>query len=142
MTGEEKGLQGSRYFAAHPTVDAKRLIADINLDMFLPLYPFRLVTTYGLKESDLGDTVRQVAQQMRLEVQDDPMPARDIFVRSDQYNFIRHGVPAVMIDVGNKKGSRRRRSSRNGCASGTMRRPTISSSRLTGRPRPISTDSP
>jgi hypothetical protein len=105
VTGEEKGLQGSRYFAAHPTVDAKSLVADINLDMFLPLYPFRLVTTYGLKESDLGDTVRQVAQQMRLEVQDDPVPARDIFVRSDQYNFIRHGIPAVMIDVGVKKGS-------------------------------------
>ena len=57
VTGEEKGLQGSRYFAAHPTVDARSLVADINLDMFLPLYPFRLVTTYGLKESDLGDTI-------------------------------------------------------------------------------------
>src|SRR5260221_3794931 len=42
---------------------------------------------------------------MRLEVQDDPAPERDIFVRSDQYNFIRHGIPSVMIDVGNKKGS-------------------------------------
>ena len=106
VTGEEKGLQGSRYFAAHPTVDVKSLVADLNLDMFLPLYPLRLVTAYGLKESDLGDTVRQVAQQMRLEVQDDPAPQRDIFVRSDQYNFIRHGIPAVMIDIGNKKGSR------------------------------------
>ena len=82
------------------------MVADVNLDMFLPLYAFRIVTTYGLKESDLGDTVRQIAQQMRLEVQDDPAPVRDIFVRSDQYNFIRHGVPAVMIDIGNKKGSR------------------------------------
>ena len=106
VTGEEKGLLGSRYFAAHPTVDANSLVADLNLDMFLPLYPFRIVTTYGLKESDLGDTVRQVAQQMHLEVQDDPAPQRDIFVRSDQYNFIRRGIPAVMIDIGNKKGSR------------------------------------
>ena len=106
VTGEEKGLLGSRYFAAHPTVDPKSMVADLNLDMFLPLYPFRIVTTYGLKESDLGDTVRQVAQDMHLEVQDDPAPARDIFVRSDQYNFIRHGIPAVMIDIGNKKGSR------------------------------------
>ena len=106
VTGEEKGLQGSRYFAAHPTVDPKSLVADVNLDMFLPLYPFRIVTTYGLNESDLGDAVRQVARDMRIEAQDDPAPVRNIFVRSDQYNFIRHGVPAVMIDVGNKKGSR------------------------------------
>jgi Zn-dependent M28 family amino/carboxypeptidase len=74
--------------------------------MFLPLYPFRIVTTYGLKESDLGDTVRQVAQQMHLDVQDDPAPQRNVFVRSDQYNFIRHGIPAVMTDIGNRKGSR------------------------------------
>jgi Zn-dependent M28 family amino/carboxypeptidase len=106
VTGEEKGLLGSRYFAAHPTVDANSMVADLNLDMFLPLYPFRIVTTYGLKESDLGDTVRQVAQQLHLEVQDDPAPQRDIFVRSDQYNFIRRGIPAVMIDIGNTKGSR------------------------------------
>jgi hypothetical protein len=105
VTGEEKGLQGSRYFAAHSTVDPNSMVADINLDMFLPLYPFRIVTTYGLKESDLGDLVRQVARQMGIEVQDDPAPERDIFVRSDQYNFIRYGIPSVMIDVGNKKGS-------------------------------------
>ncbi len=106
VTGEEKGLQGSRYFAAHPTVDLKSMVADVNLDMFLPIYPFKIVTTYGLKESDLGDAVRHVAKDMHIEVQDDPAPVRDVFVRSDQYNFIRHGVPAVMIDIGNKKGSR------------------------------------
>jgi Zn-dependent M28 family amino/carboxypeptidase len=106
VTGEEKGLLGSRYFTAHPTVDAGSMVADVNLDMFLPLYPFRIVTTYGLKESDLGDTVRQVAQQMHLDVQDDPAPQRNVFVRSDQYNFIRHGIPAVMTDIGNRKGSR------------------------------------
>ena len=62
VTGEEKGLLGSRYFAAHPTVEPNSMVGDVNLDMFLPLYPFKLVTTYGLNESDLGDTVRQVAQ--------------------------------------------------------------------------------
>ena len=54
VTGEEKGLLGSRYFAAHPTVDAKHMIADLNMDMFLPIYPMRLLTVYGLGESDLG----------------------------------------------------------------------------------------
>jgi Zn-dependent M28 family amino/carboxypeptidase len=105
VTGEEKGLLGSRYFAAHPTVAAKSMVADLNMDMFLPLYPLRILTVYGLSESDLGDAVRRVAASMKLDVQDDPEPDRNVFVRSDQYNFIRHGIPAVMIDFGHKKGS-------------------------------------
>ena len=57
VTGEEKGLLGSKYFTAHPTVPAKSMVADINIDMFLPLYPMKAVTVYGLKESDLGDAI-------------------------------------------------------------------------------------
>ncbi len=106
VTGEEKGLLGSRYFAAHPTVDSKSMVADLNMDMFLPLYPFHLVTVYGLNESDLGDTLRKVAQPLDVEVQDDPAPQRNVFIRSDQYNFIRVGVPSLMLDVGYKKGSK------------------------------------
>lgn len=106
VTGEEKGLLGSRYFAAHPAVPARSMVADLNLDMFLPLYPLRMLTVYGLNESDLGDAVRQIGRSMSIEVQDDPAPARSIFTRSDQYNFIRRGIPAVMIDIGNRKGSR------------------------------------
>jgi Zn-dependent M28 family amino/carboxypeptidase len=105
VTGEEKGLLGSRYFAAHPTVDAKHMVADLNMDMFLPLYPMRLLTVYGLGESDLGADVRKVAAAMKVEVQDDPAPQRNVFVRSDQYNFIRRGIPAVMIAFGSRKGS-------------------------------------
>jgi hypothetical protein len=99
-------LLGSRYFAAHPTVNPGSMVADLNMDMFLPLYPLRLLTVYGLNESDLGDDVRKVAKSMNVELQDDPAPQRNVFVRSDQYNFIRRGIPAVMIAFGNKKGSR------------------------------------
>jgi hypothetical protein len=106
VCGEEKGLLGSRYFAAHPTVDPKSMVADINVDMFLPLYPFHLATVYGLNESDLGDEVRRVAKQLGVEIQDDPAPQRNVFTRSDQYNFIRGGVPALKIDSGFKKGSK------------------------------------
>jgi peptidase M28-like protein len=106
VCGEEKGLQGSRYFAAHPTVDRKQMVADINTDMFLPLYPFHLATVYGLNESDLGDAVRQAAKALGVEIQDDPAPQRNVFIRSDQYNFIRGGIPALKIDSGFKKGTR------------------------------------
>jgi hypothetical protein len=106
VTGEEKGLLGSRYFAAHPTVPPKSMVADLNTDMFLPLYPLQTLTVYGLHESDLGDTVRKVAQSLDVEVQDDPAPQRNVFIRSDQYSFIRAGVPSIMTEVGYKKGSK------------------------------------
>jgi Zn-dependent M28 family amino/carboxypeptidase len=105
VTGEEKGLLGSRYFAAHPTVESRRMVADLNMDMFLPLYPMKLLTVYGLTESSLGADVKTIAAAEHVELQDDPAPQRNVFVRSDQYNFIRHGIPAVMIAFGNRKGS-------------------------------------
>ena len=105
VTGEEKGLLGSKYFTAHPTVPAKSMAANINIDMFLPLYPMKAVTAYGLKESDLGDDLRRVAEKDGVEVQDDPEPQRNSFIRSDQYNFIRHGIPAITMKVGYKPGS-------------------------------------
>jgi Zn-dependent M28 family amino/carboxypeptidase len=99
VTAEEKGLLGSKYFAAHPTVDAKSMVADINTDMFLPIYPLKTLTVYGLEESDLGDMAREVAKEHGVGVQPDPEPLRNVFIRSDQYNFIRHGIPALMMDV-------------------------------------------
>jgi Zn-dependent M28 family amino/carboxypeptidase len=99
VTGEEKGLLGSKYFAAHPTVDPKSMVADINIDMFRPLVPLKLLTVLGLAESDLGDAARQVAESAGVSVQADPQPLRNVFVRSDQYSFIRHGIPALALDI-------------------------------------------
>ncbi|MGA8145174.1 MAG: M28 family metallopeptidase [Candidatus Acidiferrales bacterium] len=105
VCGEEKGLLGSKYFAAHPTVPAKSIVADINTDMFLPLIPFKLLTVYGLQESELGDMVREVAQAHGVAVQPDPEPLRNAFIRSDQYSFIRRGIPALAMKVGYTQGS-------------------------------------
>ena len=105
VTGEEKGLLGSKYFTAHPTVDPKSMVADINVDMFLPIVPLKILTVFGLAESDLGDMAREVAQAHGITVQADPEPQRNIFIRSDQYNFIRHGIPALAMGVGAAAGS-------------------------------------
>jgi hypothetical protein len=99
VTGEEKGLLGSKYFAAHPTVDPKSMVADINIDMFLPIVPLKTLTVYGLEESDLGDLARQSAEARGISVQADPEPLRNVFIRSDQYNFIVHGIPALAMGV-------------------------------------------
>jgi Zn-dependent M28 family amino/carboxypeptidase len=99
VTGEEKGLLGSKFFAAHPTVPPASMIADINTDMFLPIIPLKVLTVYGLAESDLGDRIAKVAADSGLRVQADPAPLHNVFIRSDQYSFIRNGIPSVMIDV-------------------------------------------
>ena len=105
VTGEEKGLLGSKYFAEHPTVAPKSMIADINTDMFLPIIPLKILTVYGLAESDLGDRVKQVGDELKVQIQPDPLPLLNVFIRSDQYNFVRHGVPSLMIDVGAAPGT-------------------------------------
>lgn len=99
VTGEEKGLLGSRYFTAYPTVDRNAMVADINVDMFLPIVPLKFLTVLGLSESDVGDEARQAAEGRGIHVQADPQPERNLFIRSDQYNFIRHGIPSVAMSV-------------------------------------------
>jgi Zn-dependent M28 family amino/carboxypeptidase len=100
VTGEEKGELGSRYFAAHPTVPAHAIVANVNTDMFLPLFPMKELMVLGLDESDLGGDIRAVAADVHLQVQADPEPQRNRFVRSDQYSFIRAGIPALAMKVG------------------------------------------
>ncbi|MGC1905175.1 MAG: M28 family metallopeptidase [Candidatus Acidiferrum sp.] len=105
VTAEEKGLLGSKYFAAHPTVPAKSIVADVNIDMFLPIVPIKVLKVQGLTESHLGDLAREAAQAYGVRVQADPQPLRNAFIRSDQYSFIRHGVPSVKLDLGFDPGS-------------------------------------
>ena len=100
VTGEEKGLLGSSYFAAHPTVPRARIVANVNTDMFLPLFPLRLLMVLGLDESDLGRDARETAKAAGVAVQADPEPQRNRFVRSDQYSFIKLGIPALAMKVG------------------------------------------
>jgi Zn-dependent M28 family amino/carboxypeptidase len=105
VTGEEKGLLGSRYFAAHPTVPAHSMVADINTDMFLPIFPMKSLIVYGLEESTLGDTVTEVAKQDGIKTLPDPEPLLNHFIRSDQYSFIKQGIPSLALKVGFDKGS-------------------------------------
>jgi Zn-dependent M28 family amino/carboxypeptidase len=105
VTGEEKGLLGSKYFAQHPTVAPQSIVADVNVDMFLPIVPLKLLTLLGLDDSDLGTRARETAESQGVKVQPDPEPLRNLFVRSDQYNFIRHGVPSLAMAVAPEPGS-------------------------------------
>lgn len=105
VTGEEKGLLGSRYFAGAPTVAAESMVANLNFDMFLPLFPLTRVIAYGMDESTLGEAIRRVAKGEGVEVMRDPEPQRNSFIRSDQYSFIKAGVPALAFKLGYAPGS-------------------------------------
>jgi Zn-dependent M28 family amino/carboxypeptidase len=100
VTAEEKGLLGSRYFANRPSVAGARIVANLNTDMFLPLFPMKTVVVQGLEESDLAQDLRRVARPRGIEVLSDPEPERNAFTRSDQYSFIKTGVPALSLKVG------------------------------------------
>ena len=105
VCAEEKGLLGSRYFAAHPTVPRKEIVADLNTDMFLPIVPLNYLVVYGGDESTLGNDIREVAGPLDIHIIPDRQPDRNIFIRSDQYNFIRAGVPSIMPAFGSLAGS-------------------------------------
>jgi len=105
VTAEEKGLLGSKYFAAHPTVPIKSIVADVNVDMFLPIVPLKILKIEGLEESDLGSRAAEIAQSMGIKPIPDPEPLRNAFIRSDQYSFIKKGVPSVKVDVGFELGT-------------------------------------
>ncbi len=99
VTAEEKGLQGSDYLARYPPVNG-RIVANLNTDMFLMLFPFKDVVIFGEEHSTLGSLAGKAAKEAGLIVSPDPAPDEVMFVRSDQYSFVKRGIPAVNMDSG------------------------------------------
>ncbi|RYZ20824.1 MAG: M20/M25/M40 family metallo-hydrolase [Chitinophagaceae bacterium] len=102
VTGEEMGLIGSSYFAANPTVPKANIVADVNTDMPTVIAPLLSVVPLGAEHSTLMEHVRFAAGRLGLDVETDPEPSENRFVRSDQYSFVMSGIPALHIKYGNK----------------------------------------
>ncbi|GHE99341.1 M28 family metallopeptidase [Thalassotalea profundi] len=102
VTGEEKGLLGSSYFANNPTVPLTSMVANVNLDMPLVLYPFADVVAFGSTHSSLGEVVETAANKINISLSPDPMPEQAIFTRSDHYSFVKQGIPSVFMMTGFK----------------------------------------
>jgi hypothetical protein len=103
VTGEEKGEEGSAFLAEHPPF-AQPIIADVNMDMFLMLYPVEDLVMFGGEHSTLGDTARPIVEQGGFQLSPDPNPEEVRFIRSDQYSFVRRGIPAITFKAGTKSG--------------------------------------
>lgn len=104
VTGEETGLNGSKFFAHRPTVKS-RIVANVNTDMFLPIVPLNGITVRGLDESELGDDFAAASKSFGVAAERDPEPQRNSFIRSDQYSFIRLGIPALAFSFYAKPGT-------------------------------------
>jgi len=102
VTGEEAGLLGSDYFASYPTVPKNSIVANVNVDEDEMLWPLVDVIPFGAEHSSLDAVVKQAAAHLHLELSPDPMPEEVIFIRSDQYSFVKQGIPAVYPTPGFK----------------------------------------
>lgn len=102
VTGEEAGLLGSDYFAHYPTVSKDAIVANVNMDEDQMLWPLLDIIPFGAEHSTLDGVVKRAAERLHLGISPDPMPEEVIFIRSDQYSFVRQGVPAVFLVAGFK----------------------------------------
>lgn len=102
LTAEESGLLGSDFFVNNPTVPIESIVANINLDMPLFLYPVADLVAFGSQHSSMHGVAEASAGEEGFVFSPDPMPEEVLFVRSDQYSFVQKGVPAVYLVTGFK----------------------------------------
>ena len=101
LTAEERGLLGAEHFASNPGGEGT-LVANINMDMPVFLADVSDVVPIGIEHSSLEQDVRAAAEMLGIGLTPDPKPEEVVFVRSDQYAFVRQGIPAVYLDAGIK----------------------------------------
>jgi Zn-dependent M28 family amino/carboxypeptidase len=100
VTAEERGLLGSDYFAHYPTVPKLALVANVNIDMPMMLFPLDTIVGYGSEHSSLEALTAAEAIKEGFTITPDPYPDEVYFIRSDQYSFVRQGIPAVYFAEG------------------------------------------
>ena len=105
VSGEERGLWGSDYYTAHPTLPLENTVADINMDMIGRYYNNQpgwrdTIVVIGKEHSTLGATANRVTQEhpeLSMQLIDDIWPEERFYFRSDHYNFARRGVPILFF---------------------------------------------
>jgi hypothetical protein len=105
FTGEEKGLLGSHWYVAHPTISLASTAADVNLDQLRPLFPLHILTAEALTDTTLGETAKNVGAAMHIELRPDREPERNLLFRADQVPFLQAHVPAISFIFGYDNGT-------------------------------------
>jgi Zn-dependent M28 family amino/carboxypeptidase len=102
VSGEEKGLLGSQWYAENPIFDLDATVANVNIDMIGRNWQDTVVAI-GRNESTLGETLERTLAshaELGLAMIDDPWPEENFYFRSDHYNFARNGVPILFFFTG------------------------------------------
>lgn len=102
FTAEEKGEQGSDYLAHHPPVPIADIVADINVDMPFFGYPIADVEGFGVEHSSLHEALLGACAAQGLTLTPDPKPELVRFIRSDQFSFVKRGVPGLNLKPGSR----------------------------------------
>ncbi|HZB45699.1 MAG TPA: M28 family peptidase [Pyrinomonadaceae bacterium] len=99
VTGEEYGLLGARHWVNNPTWPIEKVAANINHDSAgTEIYaPVKNLVGWGQEHSTLGPVFEGAVAATGNSVATDPLPEENIFVRSDHYEFVKKGVPALMM---------------------------------------------
>jgi hypothetical protein len=100
VTAEEKGLLGSDFFAQQAQAREQKVVANINMDMpmlFTPIFDF---VALGAQHSTLGPLAKQAVAAQGYRLSADAQPELVKFIRSDQFSFIRRGIPALSLTGG------------------------------------------
>lgn len=100
VTAEEKGLLGSDFLAQHALAQEKKLVANINVDMPLTFVPVFDFVALGAQHSSLGTTAKQAVAAQGYRLSADAAPEQVKFIRSDQFSFIRRGIPSLVLGAG------------------------------------------
>lgn len=108
VSGEENGLLGSQYYAAHPYFPLDSTIANINVDMVGrvdekhaddPAYIYvigadRLSSELHAVNERMNATFTGLELDYTYNDEDDP---NRYYYRSDHYNFAKNGIPSVFF---------------------------------------------
>ena len=111
VSGEEKGLLGSRYYSDHPVFPLERTVADLNIDMIgrtdsahTTAAPYvyiigsdRLSTELHAVNEAANTNYTKLDLDYRFNAENDP---NRFYYRSDHYNFARKGVPSIFYFSG------------------------------------------
>ena len=99
-SSEESGLFGSAYYCDHPAVPMSKTVACLNFESIGPAELTRDVVILGGGQSDLDRYYVAAAAAQGRYIYFDEDNSDGWFYRSDHYNFVKRGVPAVVLENG------------------------------------------
>jgi Zn-dependent M28 family amino/carboxypeptidase len=96
-TAEERGLLGSEWYGAHPSVPLDTMVANFTMDVLQTAGPARDVVLVGYGQSELDDRLKAAAARQGRTVTPDAHPERGLFFRADHFSLAKHGVPVMLL---------------------------------------------